>query len=129
MWQFLDNLRRKPTHVRHQIAIGTSTALSLLIAMVWWNSWTLHPTTKEVSTQKEVTPVQTITGMFKDLKNKSTDSWDSTMGDIQYAAGQSAELAGVAESGGGTFDKNDIVYAEDINSSGSSTDSFKSTNP
>lgn len=125
MWQFLDNLRKKPVRVRNHIAIGTTAVLSLLIATVWWNSWTLNPSARETKIEDEVTPVQTLAGMFKDLKNKSLDSWNDTMGEIQYAAGQSGELAGVAESSGGAFEKNDIVYAEDITTNGSST---KATN-
>ena len=129
MWQFLDNLRRKPTHVRHQIAVGTTSVLFLIIASIWWNSWTLNTSTSDAKTYAEVTPVETLVGMFQELKSKTTDSWDSTMGDIQYVAGQNAELAGVAESSGGTFNKNDIVYAEDLTTNGSSTTSIESINP
>lgn len=102
MLDFLDSLRRKPLHIRRQVAIVTTAVLSSLIMTVWVQSWDVRNVTNIDSAPKSKTPTQILLDGAKGLKSKGAALIGSSMEEIKFAA-DSATLASTSMSSSTAF--------------------------
>ncbi len=83
---FLDNLRKKPLHVRRSIAVVTTGLLSFVIMTVWVNSWGAQHRMAQSDEPNAKTPTELIVKKIVGLKEKGTLLWDSGITQITQAA-------------------------------------------
>lgn len=121
MFEFLDKLRQKPKPVRQQIALVTTTALSLIIFSVWWTTFTATESESAISVSEALSPVGALTEMAAvgvDSFDGFTDGLKSHVLQVQYEAtssDSSALLGGVGEGDGASHHGSaDVVYPEDV---------------
>ena len=68
MLDFLDNLRQRPLYVRRYIALGTTTALSLLIFSIWASSWGVKDVLPENTYTKTESPIAVVVQKTTDAR-------------------------------------------------------------
>lgn len=98
MFDYLDNLRRKPTHVRMQITYATTSVLFFVILTVWWNSWTAESTAQTNLVITEKSPINVVVGTFAGMKDQTVSSWKDTVTSLEKLAATSTNIATVGAS-------------------------------
>ena len=90
MFDFLDSVRAQPIHVRKQIAFVTTATLSLLVASVWWHSWTGSdnvPSKKQLAEAATPSPWSVVVSTAGRAKEKTVSAFHSV----------TSQIAGVAQ--------------------------------
>ena len=130
MFDFLDKLRQKPKHVRQQIAIVTTTTLSLLVFSVWWTTFTASESESAVSVNEALSPVAALTEMASVGVNSFdgfTESLKTHVLQVQYGASTTDSQSEVAAYDNIPVSGNEVVYPEDVyGTDGSATESAAS---
>jgi hypothetical protein len=86
-FDFLDKLRAKPIHVRKQIAMVTTSALSLFIAVIWFGGFAARITPAHVSTAPlEKSPTEVLAAVIGDVTENTRARWNMTSREITYTA-------------------------------------------
>lgn len=83
---FLDKLRQKPRHVRQQIAVITSTLLSIAILSIWVGSWGVQNSIVSENKPKGISPTKVIAASFMGLKERGESIWDNSIKQVQQLA-------------------------------------------
>lgn len=106
MQDFIERLRAKPEHVRKQIAIGTSGALTGVVALGWIVSMAAGGTLA----LKSSTPTDTNAPDFAALAEETQSEFNSLMGAAGAFTATSSEPALTVESNSrSTLDRNEQV--------------------
>jgi hypothetical protein len=121
MMEFLDKLKRKPKHTRQRIALFTSGAISMLIFVMWWTTFTATESDSgETSLSEALSPVSALAGMANnavDGANSFSQNLKDKVMEIQYdASSTDAQTAATAaaDTDGHTPSTQDVVYPEQI---------------
>lgn len=99
MLDYLDTLRKKPTHVRMQITYVTTSVLFAVIALVWWGSWTAKDSMRQNDIIAEQSPVNVVAGALSGMRDETVSSWRDTMASLEGLASSSENIATVGETG------------------------------
>ncbi len=119
--KFLDKLKRKPKHVRQQIALWVSTSITALIFVMWWTNFTAATSDSSQATLSEaLSPVSALAGMAHSAVSGAgslSNDIKAKVIAIQYEAsstgGQAAATA-TSDIDGHTPSTQDVVYPEQI---------------
>ena len=106
---FLDNLRAQPVHVRKQIAFVTTATLSLLIASVWWSSWTSDNTAAvrtPALTVETQSPWSVVLDTLGHVKKGTLTAFHDVSNQLQYAAVGSIKNISSGSDGENTSEEN-----------------------
>lgn len=95
MLDYLDKLRRKPRHVRVQIAYTSTAVIFLIILSVWWKSWNIRPDPKYTDVISEKSPISVVLDTFTGVKEQTLTSWQDTVENIQKLATSSQNIAAI----------------------------------
>ena len=83
MLDYLDTLRTKPIYVRKRIAFVTTAVCSLVITIVWWNSWNAHTISPPVLATKTPSPWNVVLDTFNSAKMQTASVFESAVSDLR----------------------------------------------
>lgn len=119
--EFLDKLKRKPKHVRQQIALSVSASISILIFIMWWINFTAATSdSSQTSLSEALSPVSALAEMAhsavsgvgsfsEDIKEKVIAmQYDASSTGAQTAATATSDIDGHAPS------TQDVIYPEQV---------------
>lgn len=110
--EFLDKLRKKPKHVRQQIALWTSASISVLIFCMWWTTFTAEKSdSSQVSLNEALSPMNALV----DVVNNAVEGTGTFSQDLkEKVAAMQYEASGSASTLAATAASSDVVYPEQI---------------
>ena len=89
MMEFINNLKRKPEHVRKRIALFTTIAIFSLIVNVWWISWKTPVSENSVAITEAASPLGVVADMVFGLKGYAEHMAKTVAGQLQNSASSS----------------------------------------
>ncbi len=92
MWEFLDNLRKKPEHVRHQIAFFVTSGFFALIVFMWYVAGGIAPTTSRALSEVS-TPLSMVAKTVGGVKNETQMMASTLRSDLEELLLQSASTS------------------------------------
>lgn len=92
MWEFLDNLRKKPEHVRHQIAFFVTSGVFGLIVFMWYVAGGIAPTTSRALSEVS-TPLSMVAKTVGGVKNETQMMASTLRSDLEELLLQNASTS------------------------------------
>lgn len=84
MLEFLNNLKRKPKHVRSRIAFFSTLGIFFVIVNIWWISWKSPVNDSSTSVSEVVTPLGVVADMVMGMKDDAEHVASTLQGQLQY---------------------------------------------
>ncbi len=92
MWEFLDNLRKKPEHVRHQIAFFVSSGVFGLIVFMWYAAGGIAPASSRAFSEVS-TPLSVVAKTLGGVKNETQMMASTFRADLEELLLQNASTS------------------------------------
>ena len=107
MLEFLNNLKRKPKHVRSRIAFFSTIGIFFVIVNIWWISFKSPVNDSSVPVTEVITPLGVVVNMVMGMKDDAQYMATSLKDQLQYhsTTTPSAQTANVSASG-----ENEVTY-------------------
>ncbi len=129
MWEFLDNLRKKPEHVRHQIAFFVTSGVFGLIVFMWHAAGGIAPASSRALSEVS-TPLSMVAKTVGGVKNETQMMASTFRADLEQLLLQNASTSLHVEVGTSTETGEwmvNILESPPGESFGSSTDEGSGT--
>lgn len=116
MMKYLENLRKRPRHVRQRIALATTAFFSLMIGGVWWGTWSADQSIDNAPASKDISPVDVVVDFAGRAKIGTNQLVGEFMNQMQYNASGTPPISQTTETANAfkRSSENDIVYPEDV---------------
>ncbi len=84
MLEFLNNLKRKPKHVRSRIAFFSTIGIFFVIVNIWWISWKSPVNDSSIPVTEVITPLGVVADMVMGIKDDAEHIASTLQGQLQY---------------------------------------------
>lgn len=84
MLEFLNNLKRKPKHVRSRIAFFSTIGIFLVIVNIWWISFKSPISDSSIPVTEVITPLGVVANMVIGMKDNAEQVASTLQGQLQY---------------------------------------------
>ena len=113
MLEFINNLKRKPKHVRSRIAFLSTLGIFFVIVNIWWISFKSPVNDSSVPVTEVVTPLGVVANMVMGMKEDAQHVANTLQGQLQYNTPEEnggSQTASVAA----TDSSNTAVYPDQV---------------
>ncbi len=91
MLEFLNNLKRKPKHVRSRIAFFSTLGIFFVIVNIWWITWKSPVDDSSVPVSEVATPLGVVANMMMGMKDDAQHVANTLQGQLQYNTLENSE--------------------------------------
>lgn len=81
MRQIVHDLRKQPSHVRHQTAIFIALAISVIIAIIWLATFHLQPVKSSTVVKSSMEPFALVKDNIVQIYGAAAKGYDQATGD------------------------------------------------
>ncbi len=112
MFEFLNNLKRKPKHVRSHIAFFSTLGIFFVIVNIWWITWKSPVSDSFTPVTEVATPLGVVADMVLGFKDKATYMATTIQKQLKDTEASTSETQTANVSASDS--NNNTVYPEEI---------------
>ncbi len=110
MLEFINNLKRKPKHVRSRIAFFTTIGIFFVIVNIWWISWKSPVSDSSIPVTEVATPLGVVANMVMGFKDDAASMATTIQEQLTQGSTTETQTANVAASNSA----NSTVYPDQV---------------